>query len=113
MTQILRECKFCGVALSEKYRYVICVSCRKETVEQFKGKHGDLRRKPSYVRILRAFATLSRNPAKTWEIRVGLTDGGFQHGIHKLVQQGLVRHLRRGYYELTEKGRLSLNVRNG
>jgi len=110
MSNFLRACKFCGAPLSQTYRFVICIDCRRESVARFKNKHADMKPKPAHIRILNAFTTLSRNPAETWEIKVGLTDGGFQHGIRKLVEQGLVRHLRRGYYELTEKGRSKLNV---
>jgi len=110
MTEVLRSCKFCGASLSEKYRFVICVDCRRATVEQFKHKHGDMKRKPSHVKILEAFGALAHNPAKNWEIRGGLSDESFQGGMRKLVGDGLVRHLRRGYYELTEEGRLKLNV---
>jgi len=73
-------------------------------------KHDDLKAKPCHVKILEAFATVTHNPAKTCEIKTGLSDEGFQRGTRKLVEEGLLLHPRRGYYTLTEKGRLSLNV---
>jgi len=102
-----------------------CLSCQTENPRESKfyfsfpfqrkipllERKEDLRAKFSHVKILEAFAQAElHNLAKASEIRTGLTDGGFQDGIRRLMQQGLVHHLRRGYYELTEKGRSKLNV---
>jgi len=39
-----------------------------------------------------------------------LSDGGFDQIVSKLMTEGFVERVERGWYELTEKGRLSLNV---
>jgi len=101
----MRKCKFCGKSLRKTYPLLICLACRIETVEEFKQRPLP-RLKLTEEKILEALA--NHNPSHTFEIEAEkhIATGSFHTSVLKLMREGLVCRMKRGYYALTEKGSL-------